>query len=56
MGPADKFSTHISQSLFTFYLYCKVAQQSDNARVLKQLKGAHINPTCQPLGLGLPKH
>ena len=51
MGPADKFSTHISQSLFTFYLYCKVAEQSDNAktpRVLKQLKGAYINPTCQP--------
>ena len=30
VGPADEFSAHISQSLFTSYLYCKVAQQSDN--------------------------
>ena len=35
VGPADEFSAHISQALFTSYLYCKVAQQSDNAETSK---------------------
>ena len=50
MGATDKFSAHISQSLFTFYLYCKVLQQSDNAdtpRIIQQfilisIKGAKL--------------